>query len=466
MSSGFSRPLMWWVAAVGIALVSVMIRWLALGASGSILVTGDEDYYFQTALHLAMGGGHEYPLRGAKAEWPPGYPFFLALFMDLRANGLDAEALSRSLVVAQLWLGGALVLLCGCLGRKLLGPVVGLVAAVGAAIYPDLIVFSHYLFSETLFTVLLLAALLAVVHYEQQRRLGAALVAGVLFGLAALTREVAVLLAVACVLWWILRAKPGKRGLAFGHGAVLGAVLVCVVLPWTVRNYSVFDRVVLVSNAAWLNARSGNTLVEPGWLRPSGGALESFRSTYFSIPDELARADYARSQSLALIREEQPSWLFKKTVRTVLLLGSPDSYLFKKISRGAYPELSIRGVRTLLIVGVASYLAIVLLSLPGWAAARGQEGRALALLLVATTFSVHVLANASPRYRFPLMPLAIIFAASTVVSPRRVLLSLGKAEWVAVGAAAVILLGGTLPYFWPEAVSLWQHGTYMEPNRP
>ena len=235
-------------------------------------------------------------------------------------------------------------------------------------------------------------------------------------------------------------------------------MLAAVVLPWTLRNYSVLDRFVLVSNAGWLNVRSGNTLVDPEWMRPDGYALEGFRNTYFAIPDEMERADYARDQGFALIRSEQPTWVFKKAVRSVALLGSPDSYLFKKISRGAYPSLSIEAIRTLLVLGAVSTSAILLLALPGLAAARGARGRGLVGGLVAVSFVVYLVANASSRYRFPWMPLAIVFAASTLVAPGRVVRSLRSMEWACVGVAAALYLGVAVPYFWPDAVSLWNQG--------
>lgn len=454
----------WWLVAV--SLLAVGLRYAAYGATAPILVTGDEEYYFQTAVQIALGNGHVYPARGALAEWPPGYPFALSWFADPDGAVADAESLARRMIVAQMWLGGLLVLLCGCLGRALLGPVEGIAAALVAAVYPDFIVFSHYLFSETLFSVLLVGGVLALVAWDRSPRPGTAVMAGILFGFAALTREIAIPLAAAGALWWRFRAEPTQRGRSLRHGALLGLVVAAIVLPWTLRNYAALDRFVPVSNAGWLNVRSGNTLIDPDWMRPNGRVLEGFRTTYFGIPDEMERADYARAQSFALIRAEQPAWIFKKAVRTVALLGSPDSYLFKKISRGAYPELSQQSVRTLLLVGTASTVAILLLALPGWVAARGGGGRGLALGLVATSFAVHLVANASPRYRFPLMPLAIVFAASTVVAPGRVLRSLRPAEWALVGIAAAVYLAVAALYFWPDAVSLWQHGTYMEPMRP
>ncbi len=454
------------LAVLAIALGSVGIRFFALEASGPILVTGDEGYYLETAAQLALGNGYEYPPRASLAEWPPGYPFFLSLSLDPESLVVDTESAFRAVIAVQVWLGGLLVLLCGFLGRALLGPGEGLVAAFAAAVYPDFVVFSHYVFSETLFTVLLLGGVLALVAWDRKARLWTAAGAGVLFGLAALTREIAIPLAVSGVAWWWLRTKPLHRDRALRHGALLGLTIAMLVLPWTLRNYVALDRFVPVSNAGWLNVRSGNTMGDPDWMRPQGALLEGFRNTYFAIPDEMARADYARDQSLALIRSEQPAWIFKKSARTFALLGSPDSYLFKKISRGAYPAISIETVRVLLLAGAASTAVILLLALPGWVAARGGGARSLALALAGVSFGIHLVANASPRYRFPLMPLAMVFAASTVVSPVRVFRSIRPVEWAGIAVAAFLYLAVAIPYFWPDAMELWQRGTYLEPFRP
>ncbi|MFP6661340.1 MAG: glycosyltransferase family 39 protein [Myxococcota bacterium] len=465
MSARLERSGVFALALLGITLAAIGIRVLALEAGGTLLATGDEDYYFQTAVEIAREGRHLYPPRGALAEWPPGYPYFLSLFVP-GGSEVSAEAIVARLVAAQIGLGGLLVALCGALGRAWFGAREGLVAASLAALYPNFVVFSHYLFSETLFSALILVALLGVVRFEERPTAGVLVLSGVALGLATLTRELALPVAGVCAAWWVFRASPGARPRAVGHAIALLAVIPAIVVPWTLRNDRVLGSPVLVSNAGWLNLRSGNSLSEADWMRPAGSELEAFRRTYFAIPDEMERADYARSQALVLIGEEQPAWIFKKAVRTAALLASPDSYLFKKISRGAYPELGPDAIRVLLVVVPASTLVLLLLALPAWAADRRRGRRELVATLALAVFAIHLLANASVRYRLPWMPLAVLYAASMLSDPRRVLASIGTRSRAGVAVLGLLLLLTGVPYFWPDAVSLFETGRYREAMRP
>ena len=64
-----------------------------------------------------------------------------------------------------------------------------------AALYPNFVAFSTYLWSENLYTVLLLTGLLLVVRGQYSKGFGLPVVAGMAFGLGALTREASLLAA-------------------------------------------------------------------------------------------------------------------------------------------------------------------------------------------------------------------------------------------------------------------------------
>ncbi len=456
----------WPSGVIAIALVGVAVRLVAHAFTAPVGVTGDEPYYFQVATSIASGEGHRSPLDGTRASWPPGYPAFLSLFIDMERPGLEAEGLLFELLQVQCLLGGVLVALTAYLGRALFDARVGLLAAIVCALYPSLIAFSHYLFSETLFTVLLVAALWGVVAWPSRRGWFHAAGIGALFGLATLTREIALPVAVACALWWIgTSARPIRRLAALQAALMLGCAML-VVAPWVVRNYASLGRVVGVSSAAWLNVRSGNTFAGESWLHPDGRALEGFRNTYFSIEDEMERSDYARSQALALIWEEQPGWIFKKAVRTIGGFFTPDSYLLKKISRGAYGPPHKVWVRTVLLSSTLAFSAIFLWAVLGVFSATAGGRRLLVGLILVAVLSLHLVANVSPRYRLPFMPLMIIFAAAALVRGRGAWDSLDRSSRIAVVSVSVVFVGFCLPYFYADAASLWQVGSYVRPFRP
>ncbi len=239
-----------------------------------------------------------------------------------------------------------------------------------------------------------------------------------------------------------------------------------VVLPWTLRNYLLFERVIPVSTAGWVNLSEGNTLSGESWLRPDIDALDAFREQHFAIADEMERADFARRHGLALIRAEQPTWLLKKLVRNLALLASPDSFLFKKISRGAYGTVHFTIVRAVLIATALSYVGVVVFGVLGIAAARESGRAALPGLVLGAALALAVVANSSSRYRLPFMPLLMVYAAHGLLHWRTLPRRLAGRRWLVPGAILLFFFGVCVPHFYPDAASLWSHGTYVEPRRP
>ncbi len=137
--------------------------------------------------------------------------------------------------------GGATIALLGLLGRLLAGPRAGLIAAGLAAVYPTLIAADGALMTESLYGMFAAAALLLAQRLLDRPGLGEAALLGAVVGLAALTRGEALIL-LPLLLLPLLR-RPG----GFRAAAVACLAFVVVLMPWTARNWSVFDRPVLVA---------------------------------------------------------------------------------------------------------------------------------------------------------------------------------------------------------------------------
>jgi len=118
-----------------------------------------------------------------------------------------------------------------------------LVAIAIAAVYPPLIVGGAALLSEPLFTVYLLAAVIAALLHRTTRAPRWAVAAGVLGGLSVLTRpNGALIVAILAAAVWDT-ARPRAVGAA-KMPAVLLLAAVLIVAPWTLRNAIVLDRFV------------------------------------------------------------------------------------------------------------------------------------------------------------------------------------------------------------------------------
>ncbi len=177
--------------------------------------------------------------------------------------------------IAQAIVGTVVVALIGLLAAQLAGAMVGLVTLGLAAVYVPLVTVGGAVMSEPLFAVFMLAALAAALQHRRSRhRYRYALLAGVLGGLAILTRANAlVLLLPLAVAVWDVRPRLSRA--ALGPPLVLCVVALLTVTPWTVRNARVFHTFVPVSTQLGRRSQAPTTTPRAPTprTRPRGGTL-------------------------------------------------------------------------------------------------------------------------------------------------------------------------------------------------
>ena len=233
-------------------LLALVLRSAAIATDGGYKPSNDAFEYNYLARSIAAGDGYPrsgYLLQGGPtAIRGPGYPYFLGAVYALSGDSLTAGRLAGAA------LGALGVWLLYLIVRRIWGRRVGLVAAAMAAVFPPLVLLSRELFSESLFIVFELAALLCVLNF---RRSGGAIrwamAAGALCGLAALTRNTAFALLFAVPLGvWTVRPRFRARSL-LAPVVVLGCAAL-VIAPWTVRNAVEFGRFIPLTTSAGITA--------------------------------------------------------------------------------------------------------------------------------------------------------------------------------------------------------------------
>ena len=233
--------------ALVLLAVALILRLALVAATPGYAPQHDDRGYDRLACGLVAGKGYTRtgpatPAHGCgdgatgrpTAFRPPGYPMFLAAaYTVAEPLGVGRWTAAR---VLQAFLGAAIVALLGLVAWQLFGRRTALAAMALGAVFPPAIVINGSLLSETLFVALMLAALAAVLA---DRRAGGdhrwLVAAGVLCGLATLTRSTAPALIVPLA---IAVALAGTRplGARIGRAAALVAVAALLVAPWTVRN--------------------------------------------------------------------------------------------------------------------------------------------------------------------------------------------------------------------------------------
>lgn len=251
------------------ALIAILLLGLGLRidyAWESRAPVFDAVAYAKIAERLENGDGFTL---GAEATQPagnysPGLPLLVAGVYEI---GGGVHERSARLVLALV--GSLAVLFTYLIGRRLSGPVAGLVGATAVAIYPALLEYQGMLMGEPLAATLLSGAVLAALWASGQEP-GATrarwLVPGLLLGALVLVRPeylgISLLVAVVVLAW----GRPEWRLGAANAGLLLVGVAL-VVVPWTVRNAVVLDRFVPVSTG-------GGQVLFAGSYMPSGGDPE------------------------------------------------------------------------------------------------------------------------------------------------------------------------------------------------
>jgi Dolichyl-phosphate-mannose-protein mannosyltransferase len=214
-----------WLLGGGIALLALVVRLAFFFRAPPLLEWRDSASYALPALGLLDGSGFAPELKR-----PPLYPLFLAASFWLVGEDLRGPLLLQHL------LGAMSAGLTYALAGHLWGRAAGVLAGVPIALNGGLIFLEQSIMAESLFTFLLLGAVLAGAAARGARRPNLwALAAGALLGLATLTRPGTFALAVplALALAW-LAPGTGRGRLAVGGLVLLGCL--GTVLPWTARN--------------------------------------------------------------------------------------------------------------------------------------------------------------------------------------------------------------------------------------
>jgi hypothetical protein len=235
------------LALFGLILLGFAVRLAYALAVGGPTGYGDDRWYHDVAKGIAEGRGFADPFRsvgpggrivfGAAGD-PIPTAFHLPLFPAILAVATKLGLTSFHAQQVLAWgFGAGTVGVCGLIGRRLGGERLGLLAALAAAVYLPLAINDSFLKSESLFGLLVTATLLAALRLRELPTARRALVLGVAIGLASLTRSEA-LLFVPLLAPVVL--APGARRTR--NAVIVCAAVAVLVVPWCVRNTTVFDQ--------------------------------------------------------------------------------------------------------------------------------------------------------------------------------------------------------------------------------
>ena len=444
------RPLRFALLLTATTLLAVGLRvifWWMQSRSGAVQ-PGDSTEYVQGALHLLQGSY----ATGPKWLRPPLYPLFLAA--TFAVVGVD---LSRAMLI-QAIVTGLGVLPFAALGYAVFRRRdVALVSALIAALFVPFAAYGSVLFAESLF-VALIAASFALLPYGQtdalsRRRL---FLAGVLLGLATLTRAVGLFFIPILVLaliaeFWKNREQRTENkeespnlgsfcslfrcSLFYLSFLVLGSFL--IIAPWTLRNALAYERLIAVDT-------NGGISFWYGAVR-SDAELAAGEAQLAALPNLADKQRAALALAFDAIAAEPGRYLSNVRYKIVSLwqLGSrnyaaggiisfdPDGY-----SLGQTPgELPL----PLSLLADAQYVLLVLGGIWGFCFAPRQSRSLVLLLWLLFGTLMSGITIGHPRLRLPLLVAFVPYAAWCALMLPSIVRSL-RTRWRTTTIAALVTL--------------------------
>ncbi len=429
MSGSFRRGL------VALTLAGLAARLLFLILEPATGPVGDERMWTVWGAEVIPSAKVAFHPRGFRFIFhPPVYPYFIAVLYALFGT-------LTAVKVAQCFLGALLVPAVGRIGLRAFGERPALVAAAIAAFYPEIVWFSVHFWAATVFTVLVWWAFERVIEADARESARVAVAAGLLWGLAILTRETVLYFLPFGALWLAWRRPGGVR-----RATLLVVTAVLVVVPWTVRNYLVFETFVPVSTAGALNLWQGNTHL----------SRQEVYEEYWAVRGRMQKYRYTQEKAIESIRARQPGWIFEKLRDEMPAYWAAHGQPVVHLERGAYGDVPRSRAFAAIAVVLVPYLAVLVLFVVGIAAL--PRGRPSVLLLAFLLFyvAIHVAAHGYPRYRLPSLPVLFLVAGQGWVFLRtRPWPSITKARLASAAAVALVLVLSVGPSLVTWATEPW-----------
>lgn len=442
------------LAAMGVGLGLRVLPLVLWGAGGCVR---DECTYKGLAEGIVKGKGllsHEGWL------WAPGWPYTLAVFQAAFGSVNPARGLQVAASVLTIGLAAVLV-------RRVADVRAARVAAWLFALHATFAWFAGSLFSEVVYTALLLMAVITLL-WSREGDARRALVPGLLVGACVLFRGVATYLGpifLVVALWPVDERLMDAARARWKHAVAFALAMSLTVAPYSLyashRHGGFVISDATLGQMMWL----GDNDFPPMTFDWGNGQIDS--ATYDAwakagrqhcnakLP--AARWDACeRANGKAWIADHPAEFLRRIPLRLAQLV-TPHTFLTRHVRSGRWPGLPFEVKEPLLAVVAATSLAVILGGgAAAWLRARGPLGALVGGVVAYHMLAISLLAGMS-RYRVPLEPFGVVFLAIALAEPRGTLQA-ARAEPLRAVLAAVWVLALLPLMLWtlPDGFPGWR----------
>jgi 4-amino-4-deoxy-L-arabinose transferase-like glycosyltransferase len=422
---------LWWALLIG-----AFVRVLPLAMWQTDKCMRDECTYMSLANRLADGEGMN---PSNNWIWAPGYPSLMALHERLFGH-------PEAIVGTQIVLFSVAIVLGYQLAKDAGGLRAGRITAWLLACSPTLAFFAGHIWSESIYTTLLIAAVFSL-GWARKGSIWRALLPGVLVGGCVLFRGVATYMVpifALAMLWQRWRDKS-----AWGGAALLVLAGVMVVAPYSIYASQKFGGLVIsdatMGQMMWL----GNNLYEPITFDWGVGTLNTLK--YNALLDtgrpHCSGKEYYGKAWDACEMEAAKEWIkanpgefIRRIPQRWAQLFNPNSFVTRHVRLDRWAELPPWVTEPMLIATIVlSYIAVLGGIIGAFAKGRGWLMMTTLLIVGYHVAAIGLVAGLS-RYRVPLDALFLVWAGVFLADPKRALDQVGQGGWRFWCMSALLLI--------------------------
>lgn len=304
----------------------------------------DENEYYEIANNIVSNNIFSLDSKTKTAYRPPGYPYFLSLFISLGASITLLRILNFAALACSIYLVYRITI-------KIDSPLSGLFAAILVIFYPVQFYLAGILAAQSVGTTLFLSILL-LLSEEEEIHTKKYILAGLLFGCLILT--VPSFLFSLFIITLLLLIPISKKSLKISAITLITALL--VVFTWSARNYYVFDSFVFISTHTGMVLLDGNS---EGTTPTSGSKTDTSKYTA-NMPEnlnEVERDRYLKSKAI--------EYMLDNKIRTIKMyfLKALNYYNFTNEIRGEISGYTKRFKDIIMLLTYGPLLVFFLLRL-------------------------------------------------------------------------------------------------------
>jgi 4-amino-4-deoxy-L-arabinose transferase-like glycosyltransferase len=349
------------------------------------------------------------------ASWPVGYPAFLSLFFSITGPNILVAKLINVV------LSTLTVLFTYFIGKQIFTHKIAILATIFLTFLPGVIVYTSLLSTDTLFMALTSLCFVLVLKNGDLRQSEATpwnpFFTGLTNGFLSLVRGVGLsIMPVLIFTYWLTINKKARSTIRWAIIAVVS--MLCVVLPWTIRNYVHFNKIILVSTNDGVNFWIGNNPnAYGGYIFPRDPAINPI---FPLIGDDIAVRETGFQEGFIFIRENPKKVISLVPAKIFYLYNSNDFGLhWNKLSAINTNQMGT-GTRAYALTNLAyTFLALNAIIGVAYLLFRNFEMYPLKWLGVLFTIYwtiIHLPFFGQDRFVLPLIPFLTIYASLGIIT--------------------------------------------------